>query len=253
MATLVTAVDLTESQMEHSLREFILEFAGNACYCTGSTAGNIFTVEAISSGSLAVGQILIGPGLPVDTVITGLGSGNGGLGTYVLNTKSNVPSAQMMASAMEVVAAHDNLVSMPVNPFIVVEVNEYTRLSTNRVAYFDSYPAQPEIASEYDTQPIQLRAQIDCYGPNSGDWANILTTAWRSELGVDFLAQRHPWVTPIYADDPTHIPLVDGENQYTKRWMVKLYGQANVTLSSYQQFCSHLKVGLINVPATYQP
>lgn len=65
---------------------------------TGSVSGTTLTVNSVSSGTLAVGQSLYGVGVLAETVITGLGSGSGGVGTYTINRTQTV-SAESMNSA----------------------------------------------------------------------------------------------------------------------------------------------------------
>lgn len=52
---------------------------------TGSTSGNTLTVTAVSGGTLAVGQEVKWLGITATPVITALGTGTGGVGTYTLN------------------------------------------------------------------------------------------------------------------------------------------------------------------------
>lgn len=59
---------------------------------TGSIAGTTLTVTAVASGTLAVGQPVSGAGVAAGTVITGLGTGTGGTGTYTVNNSQTVAS-----------------------------------------------------------------------------------------------------------------------------------------------------------------
>lgn len=52
---------------------------------TGSISGTILTVTAVASGTVQIGQTIAGAGIPAGTVITELGTGTGGVGTYELN------------------------------------------------------------------------------------------------------------------------------------------------------------------------
>jgi hypothetical protein len=67
---------------------------------TGSISGTTLTVTLLKSGSLAVGQSLLGIGVLNETVITALGTGTGGLGTYTINNTQTVASEQMNSSAV---------------------------------------------------------------------------------------------------------------------------------------------------------
>jgi hypothetical protein len=62
---------------------------------TGSTSGTTLTVSAITNGALAVGQVLFGVGVTQETIITALGTGTGGIGTYTINLSQTNASQQM--------------------------------------------------------------------------------------------------------------------------------------------------------------
>jgi hypothetical protein len=65
---------------------------------TGSISGTTLTVTSVTSGTVAVGQTLsaltIGPG----TIITNLGTGTGGVGTYAVNQQQVVPMTEIKAT-----------------------------------------------------------------------------------------------------------------------------------------------------------
>lgn len=65
---------------------------------TAETSGTTLTVSSVSSGTLAVGQSLYGLNILAETVITGLGTGTGGAGTYTIN-RSQTVAAESMNSA----------------------------------------------------------------------------------------------------------------------------------------------------------
>lgn len=51
----------------------------------GSPVVVTLTVTSIISGSLSIGTTIIGAGIPANTIITALGTGSGGTGTYILS------------------------------------------------------------------------------------------------------------------------------------------------------------------------
>lgn len=55
---------------------------------TGTVTGNTLTVTEIEFGSVNVGQIINGTGVPPNMVITGFGTGAGGTGTYTVSNPS---------------------------------------------------------------------------------------------------------------------------------------------------------------------
>jgi hypothetical protein len=67
---------------------------------TGSISGTTLTVTAITNGTIAINQALFGVGVAQETVITALGSGSGGVGTYTINNSQTVSSQQMNSTAV---------------------------------------------------------------------------------------------------------------------------------------------------------
>jgi hypothetical protein len=67
---------------------------------TGSTSGTTLTVTAITNGTIAAGQSLFGVGVTNETVITALGTGTGGIGTYTINLSQSLTSRQMNSTTV---------------------------------------------------------------------------------------------------------------------------------------------------------
>jgi hypothetical protein len=63
-----------------------------AAVVTASITTTTMTVTAVTSGTLAVGQVLLGSGIQAGTIITALGTGTGGTGTYTINQPQTVAS-----------------------------------------------------------------------------------------------------------------------------------------------------------------
>lgn len=72
-----------------------------AAEVTGAIAGTTLTVSAVASGALAVGDLISGANVTAGTVITALGTGNGGVGTYTVSVSQTAASATINASAAE--------------------------------------------------------------------------------------------------------------------------------------------------------
>lgn len=71
-----------------------------AAVFTGSISGTTLTVTAITNGTIAAGQSLFGVGVTAETIITALGTGTGGIGTYTINLSQTVASRQMNSAAV---------------------------------------------------------------------------------------------------------------------------------------------------------
>ena len=67
---------------------------------TGSISGTTLTVTAVSSGTIAINQSLSGIGVTSETIITALGSGTGGVGTYTVNLSQTVTSRSLNSSTV---------------------------------------------------------------------------------------------------------------------------------------------------------
>jgi len=66
---------------------------------TGSISGTTLTVSVVQSGTIAVGQSIFGQGVAQNTVITGLGTGSGGVGTYTVSDSQTVTSTAINSTA----------------------------------------------------------------------------------------------------------------------------------------------------------
>ena len=70
---------------------------------TGSFSGTTLTVSAVASGTLAVGQLIVGTGVAASppgsnaTYITALGTGSGGIGTYTVGVSQTLTSRALTA------------------------------------------------------------------------------------------------------------------------------------------------------------
>ena len=71
-----------------------------AAVFTGSTSGTTLTVTTVSSGTIAINQSLYGIGVLPETVITALGTGTGGTGTYTINRSQTVASGTLNSATV---------------------------------------------------------------------------------------------------------------------------------------------------------
>lgn len=145
----------------------------------------------------------------------------------------------------EVVQGLGNGVPMPKGGFIAMTALFQERLETNIRSYADPTPTTGTVTSE---NHIQYTIQLDCYGPLSNDWAVILSTMLRDEYGCNALA---PNLQPLHADEPHMMPLIDGEDQYEKRWMVEAVLQYNPAITTPMQFFDQAEAAIVDVDVTY--
>lgn len=64
---------------------------------TGAITGTTLTVASVASGTLYLGQTIQGTGVAANTMITALGTGTGGAGTYTVSTSQTIVSTSMYA------------------------------------------------------------------------------------------------------------------------------------------------------------
>jgi len=67
---------------------------------TGSISGTTLTVTAVSSGTIAINQSLSGVGVTSETIITALGTGTGGVGTYTVNLSQTLAAGTLNSSTV---------------------------------------------------------------------------------------------------------------------------------------------------------
>jgi hypothetical protein len=67
----------------------------SAATFTGSISTTTLTVTSVLSGTIAVGQAVFGQGVAQNTVITALGTGTGGTGTYTVSNSQTVASTSI--------------------------------------------------------------------------------------------------------------------------------------------------------------
>jgi hypothetical protein len=79
----------------------------SAAIFTGSISTTTLTVSTMLSGTIAVGQAIFGQGIAQNTVITALGTGTGGTGTYTVSDSQTVAATQINSVAAPAVVTGD--------------------------------------------------------------------------------------------------------------------------------------------------
>ncbi len=153
--------------------------------------------------------------------------------------------AQLGLAPGQVVQGYPNRVAMPVGPFVLMTAMLKKRLRTNVDNYAGTSSPAPAGGPVTAEQGQQITVQLDCYGPQSSDWSDILTALLRDNVGCVALA---PACQPLYADDPVRAPLNDSEQQYEDRWIVQAVLQYNPIVTTAQTYANTLgPVDLVDV------
>lgn len=149
-----------------------------------------------------------------------------------------------LSAEVEVIQAQDNRVAMPKGGFVAMNNIGIDRLAFN-VDTYDSTTQGKNIltATKFDIQ-------LDFYGPTSQEWVMKTVALFRDEYATAIFP---PNIQPLYADDPTQIPLIDGEDQYEQRWRLAGSLQYNPILSTSQQSMIAAKIELAPIDQTFKP
>lgn len=129
---------------------------------------------------------------------------------------------------------YQNLTATPVGTYAVLSPGIKVRLNQGARTY-DAH--EGTVSLQRNTEYVY---QLDCYGPDAPDWADIVAIAWRSMRACDMLA--HTDVTPLYADEPVQLNFVNGERQYEQRFMVNLHVQVNQIVIVEQAFMDRIEL-----------
>jgi hypothetical protein len=89
-------VNIVDGAYRYSWR---ISSPANAVF-TGSVSGTVLTVTGVSTGTITAGQSLLGLGVARETVITSLGTGTGGAGTYNINLSQTLTPRALNSSVV---------------------------------------------------------------------------------------------------------------------------------------------------------
>jgi hypothetical protein len=129
---------------------------------TASISTTVLTVSAVSRGSLKIGTTIIGAGIPANVIITALGTGTGGAGTYTVSNSLSISSETMYAQQFSIIPSSDGAFTGGG----VVDVNDnyfiYNRPGTQQFAISDvlSPITQPLSFASKFTSPDNLVSLI---------------------------------------------------------------------------------------------
>lgn len=152
---------------------------------------------------------------------------------------------------VEIVKGQVNRVPSPKGDnYIVYWPGMRRRLATNTVT-----PATDDVLYNLNTymEPTELSVQIDVHGPISADYAQMITTVWRSEYATEFFDARPEAVQVLTADDPRQLAFETGEKQIEDRWSIAALLQVNPVVTTVQQFADAVEIGLVEIDTVYPP
>lgn len=146
-----------------------------------------------------------------------------------------------------VVQGQQNRVAMPVGDFVTMTSLGTAGLSTDKATY------QPQASTQTHQRSTRWDVQLDFYGANAADYANLVATLMKSDYACSQIEASGLSMDPLYAEEPRQIPFVNAENQYEKRWSVQCAFQFNPTVVVAQQFAASLQVIPESIDVVFPP
>jgi hypothetical protein len=148
----------------------------------------------------------------------------------------------VLPSGVEVVQGQNNRVPEPTGPdHVVMTPDRRTQMAQT------THDWNADGGTIGVNRSSALHFQLDVYGPNSADNGQVITTLFRDSYGCDFF--RSYGVQPLYCDDGQQMPLVNGEEQYENRWMIRATLQANILVTVAAGFADTLEAHAVPADA----
>jgi len=156
-----------------------------------------------------------------------------------------------IVSTTEVFLSQQNLDPMPLGSFITMTPISTEGLSTNHTSYHDT--GVSGTGTQMNSRTTLWRCQLDCYGDDAQDMANIIATLWRSPYACENLTTDTLNIQPLYAGEPHQTTMINAEQQFENRWTVDVMLQFNPVITVPQDFADQLVIGLVEIGAKYPP
>lgn len=146
----------------------------------------------------------------------------------------------VVPTGVPVIKGQSNRVPMPgSDDFIIMTQTRREQLSQTTHDY------RPDDSAEDIARTTSLTFQLDVYGANAAENAQVITTLFRDDYGVSSLANCG--LAPLYCGDPQQMPLVAGEQQYIQRWTFGCTLAGVISIGVPMQFAASLVTTLIEV------
>lgn len=152
---------------------------------------------------------------------------------------------EVLPSGIEVIWLPENKVAPPDGEFVGITPMAQQGMSAGVVRYTDGLRT--------DSRTQLLPFQLDFYGPDSQNWANVVAILARTEKACEIFASYGAGILPVNAEDPKQLPFVNGEEQYEQRWMVTLVTAIEQSITTTQESATSLEIGLVEVDSSFPP
>lgn len=144
---------------------------------------------------------------------------------------------QPFVGAAKIVRGQANRVPLPKGACVVLtELGQYD-LETPTVVDYATINQMSLLT------PKRIDVQIDFYGQSAGDWCTAVKTVYRSHYATSRLP---PNIQPLYCSDGMQSPLVTGEQQYERRWILTASLQYNPKVIVPQEYADEAYPKTVN-------
>jgi hypothetical protein len=145
----------------------------------------------------------------------------------------------ILPQGVEVLIGQENRVPEPSSDnFVIMWGTLRKRLGTNVTSWDQTPGANP--TTQDNTEPMRLDMQLDFHGADSTDNAQVFAALFRSSYACQFFGSFG--FSPDYCSDGQQMPFINGEQQYEDRWTLSATFDANITVSTPQQFANEVNV-----------
>ncbi len=142
---------------------------------------------------------------------------------------------------IEIIWGQQNLLPMPKGQFITMTQSSTKRVSTNVNSYIDFEIPGANQGFKNISTPTDICINLNIYGKDSADFTATLQNVFRDEYSYDAFPSN---IKPLYMTEPHQMPLIDGEHQYSFRWITSVHLMYTPTVQINQQFADQFEVNI---------
>lgn len=176
--------------------------------------------------------------------------------TVITVTQSDLYKAlgdflQGLFTDAEIVQSQQNDTPMPPGAFITMTSLSMPGLSTVRSEY--RYTPDEDYGERQLRRVSEWVCQVDFYGPQAQDQAEIFSRVTRSEYACGQFRDSGNIAVPLYAGDPRQTSMINGEMRYEPRWTVDFHANPVSAVIVPQQFMTGATVRADSTDARFPP
>ena len=154
-------------------------------YFTASIAGTTLNVTEVAYGTILVGATVWGQNVAAGTTITALGTGTGGVGTYVVSASQTVASEAMASGGLQLLTGMRITIQLDFHD----QDGAADDVQTVMTAFRDDYACEFYAATGFDIQPLYTSDPMQAPFVNG---ENQYEDRWT----LDLVMQANPIISP---------------------------------------------------------